>query len=389
MFKITKKSKNTLARRGIAQTRSGKLSTPVFIPDATKGYVRTLENGELQRAGISALVVNTYHLFLEPGTRIIKKAGGIHKFMGWSGPLLSDSGGYQVFSLAHKKPALGKITDEGVIFRSPLDGQEHKITPEKSIQIQFDLGVDMMVCFDDPPPNGVPRQQIEEAVERTIAWARRCRREYDRQIKKRKIKETERPLLFGVIQGGEYIDLRRYCTEELVKIGFDGYGFGARHVNEKGEFLEEVLRKTAEFIPANSLRFALGVGTPEDIARCVEMGWDMFDCVIPTREARHGRAYVLIESGRWKVESRKEVKSRKLKVESWVKQYQIINITNSRFKQDFAALDKNCRCFTCQNYTRAYLYHLFKMRDALGPRLLSIHNLWFYSQWIKALKKEI
>ena len=371
MFRIFRKSKTSKARRGVITIKSGRLRTPLFMPDATRGYVKTLENRELKAVGISAMVVNTYHLFLEPGTKIIKKAGGIHGFMGWSNPLLSDSGGYQVFSLVHKNPQMGRITDEGVIFRSPLDGSLQKITPEKSIQIQFDLGVDMMVCFDDPPPNGAPRAKIEEAVERTIVWAKRCRREYDRQIKKRKIKEKERPLLFGVIQGGEYIDLRKYCIEELVKIGFDGYGFGARHVNEKGEFLEEVLKKTAEFIPESSLRFALGVGTPEDIKRCVEMGWDMFDCVIPTREARHGRAYI------YKTQNTKS---------KLFPSYKVINITNSKFKKDFGSLEEGCECLACRNYTRAYLYHLFKMKDPLGQRFLSIHNLWFYSNWIKRIK---
>ena len=191
----------------------------------------------MAEAGIKALVVNTLHLYLEPGLKIIKKAGGIHKFMDWHQPILSDSGGYQVFSLIHKNPQLGKITDQGAVFRSPSDGSLHEITPEKSIQIQFDLGVDMMVCFDDCPPNEFSRDDLSRAVERTIKWAARCKKEYLKQLKKRKIAKTKRPLIFGVIQGGAELDLRERCTKELVKIGFDGYGFGARHIDETGKFI--------------------------------------------------------------------------------------------------------------------------------------------------------
>jgi len=185
---------------------------------------------------------------------------------------LSDSGGYQIFSLIHKNPKMGKITDDKVVFQSPIDGKKYEITPRKAIQIQFDLGVDMMVCLDDPSPNSYSKKDIEKAVIRTIAWAKICKDEYNKQIKKRKITGKNRPLIFGVVQGGEYLDLRKYCAEELVKIGFDGYGFGARHIDDDGKFMEEVLCATADFIPKDSLRFALGVGKPEDIVRCFNMG---------------------------------------------------------------------------------------------------------------------
>src|SRR3989344_795789 len=266
MFRII--SKKDGKRTGEIKTRKGVLKTPFFMPDATRAFVKSLGNDDL------------------------KKSGGIHKFMNWDGPVISDSGGYQIFSLIHKKPEMGKITDDEVIFRSPLDGKKHILTPEKSIQIQFDLGVDMMVCLDDPPPNYYPKEKIKKAVERTLNWAERCKTEYEKQIKERKISEKERPLLFGVIQGGEHLDLRKYCAEDLVKIGFNGYGFGARHVDKDGNFLEKVLRYTADLIPEEALRFALGVGTPEDIVKCASYGWDMFDCVIPTREGRHGRLFI-------------------------------------------------------------------------------------------------
>lgn len=380
-------------RRGILETRSGVIDTPFFMPDATRGFVKSLSQKDLEAVGIGPLVINTYHLYLRPGMEIIKKAGGVHKFMHWKKPLLSDSGGYQVFSLIHKNHRMGKITDEKVVFQSPLDGSRHELTPEKSIQIQFDLGVDMLVCLDDPPPNTFSRDQIKKAVERTIAWARRCKIEYNKQLKKRKIRRINRPLIFGVIQGGEYVDLRKYCTESLVKIGFDGYGFGARHVDSEGNFLGEVLKKTASFIPDNSLRFALGIGKPEDIVRAVAYGWDMFDCVIPTREGRHGRLFVwdkkpndkfLISNFKSNL-NEKISNSKNILNESF---YKTININNEKFKKDFMPLDKNCTCELCQNYSRAYLHYIFAAKEPLAMRLASLHNLKFYLDLMKKLRGE-
>ena len=240
------------------------------------------------------------------------------------------------------------------------------MTPEIAIQIQFDLGVDMMVCLDDPPPNDYPREKIAMAVERTISWAKRCKDEYERQIEKRKISEADRPLIFGVIQGGEYLDLRKHCTQELVKIGFDGYGFGARHIDSQGNFMEEVVRETAKFIPENALRFALGVGTPEDIVKCYGFGWDMFDCVIPTREGRHGRLF--------------------LRKGKNFTDYETININNGKYKKDFSSIDENCGCMLCKNHTKAYLHHLFSSKEMLGMRLAAIHNLKFYVDLLKGLR---
>ena len=366
-FKIIKTAKDG-RRWGEIITKHGKIKTPFFMPDATRGYLKLLSRGDLEKIDMGPMVVNTYHLYLQPQMEIIKKAGGIHKFMDWSKPLLSDSGGFQVFSLVHRHANMGKITDDHVRFRSPLDGSWHELTPEKSIQIQFDLGVDMMVCLDDCPPNSYSKEQLAEAVDRTIAWAKRCKKEYLKQIKKRKIKADDRPLLFGVIQGGSELDLRKYCTEELVKIGFDGYGFGAMPVDEHGNFLEEVLRYTAELIPKDALRFALGIGTPEDIMRCARLGWDMFDCVIPTREGRHGRLFFnLPRPGK--------------------RFYKTVNITNAQFKKDLSAINKNSRVPELRQHTKAYLYHLFKMKEGLGQRLASLHNLEFYMDFLKTLRK--
>ena len=385
MFQLTTQKK--LKRTGKLQTKNGVVTTPFFMPDATRGFVRSLSNNDLQNLAMGPMVVNTFHLYLQPGIEVIKKAGGIHKFMHWNGHLLSDSGGYQVFSLIHKNSQLGKITDQEVIFRSPLDGSKHILTPEKSIQIQFDLGVDMMVCLDDPPPNNYSREKIVQAVERTISWAKRCKIEYEKQVQKRNLSVTERPLIFSVIQGGKYVDLREYCAQKLVKIGFDGYGFGARHIDEKGDLMEEVVRATAKFIPTQSLRFALGVGTPQDIIKLHSWGWDMFDCVIPTREGRHGRLFLPKDSKdvyNTTKEKEKEKGGRKKNNDDF---YKTINIRNRKYKDDFSLVDPSCDCELCQNYSRAYLHHLFKVKEASAWRLASIHNLKFYANLMKKLRE--
>lgn len=364
MFKLLTTTKSGV-RKGILKTAHGTLDTPFYMPDATRGFIKLTNNNEVRQTGTEALVVNTFHLYLQPGLEIIKSAGGIHKFMDWSGPLLSDSGGFQVFSLIHKNHQLGKISDDKVIFKSPLDGSYHELTPEKSIQIQFALGVDMMVCLDDCPPNEFSRVDMEKAVARTIAWAKRCKFEYLKQIKKRKLSGSKKPLLFAVIQGGAEIDLREKCTKELVKIGFDGYGFGARPIDEHGNFLEEVLKKTASFIPEKALRFALGIGTPEDIIRCARMGWDMFDCVIPTREGRHGKLF-LADAG---------------------DKYTNININNARFSQDFTAINKRSKITELKKHSRSYLHHLFKLNELLGQKMASLNNLEFYQKLLTKIRR--
>lgn len=358
-----KRSEN-VERFKIKKIKIGKkeIKTPFFMPDATRGFIKGLSNNEVLACNTQAMVVNTFHLYLAPGMEIIKKAGGIHKFINWDGILLSDSGGFQVFSLIHQNPKMGKIYEDKVVFKSPLDGTKHELTPEKSIQIQFDLGVDMMVCLDDCPPNTISRALMRKSIDRTIRWAKRCKVEYLKQVKERGIKDSDRPLLFSVIQGGAEINLREYCTEKLVEIDFDGYGFGARPVDKDGNFLEEVLTETAEFIPDDKIKFALGIGLPEDIARCYKMGWDIFDCVIPTREARHGK---LFQFNQVDIES-----------ENF---YNTFNITNSKFKTDFSKINKNSKNPLLQEHTKAYLYHLFKMKDPLGAKLASLNNLEFYN----------
>ena len=349
------------------------------MPDATRGLVKFLSTEEVAGAGIEALVVNTLHLYLEPGLKIITKAGGIHKFMNWNKPILSDSGGYQVFSLIHKNPKMGKITDRGAVFKSQSDGSVHELTPEKAIQIQFNLGVDMMVCLDDCPPNEYSREDIARAVDRTVKWAKRCKAEYLKQLKKRKISRAKRPLLFGVIQGGTELDLRERCTCELVKLDFDGYGFGARHVDREGKFLGKVLNFTADLIPNGKIKFALGVGLPEDIVRCYQMGWEMFDCVIPTREGRHGKLFFHKKNSPLK---RGVAEGRGASGDF----YQTCNIGNSRFATDFSPINSKSELVELRDHSKAYLHHLFKINDPLGASLAALNNLEFYSDLIKKIK---
>ncbi|MFH1426916.1 MAG: tRNA guanosine(34) transglycosylase Tgt, partial [Patescibacteria group bacterium] len=375
----------------------GSITTPIFLPDATRGYVKLLSSEELKSVGVKCFVVNTFHLYLQPGLKIIKKVGGIHKFMNWQGPILSDSGGYQVYSLIHKNPQMGKINDEGAVFKSPLDGSMHSLTPEKSIQIQFDLGIDMMVCLDDCPPNDAKKKDLKKSVERTIFWAKRCKIEYDKQIKKRKLTGRKKPLIFSVIQGGADLKLRKYCAEELIKIGWDGYGFGARPVDKEGKFLDKVLKFTADLIPEKAIKFALGIGKPEDIIRCVKMGWQMFDCVIPTREGRHGRLFL------WKRKSNIQIPIRQLadQINSKFKiqnsnsvisgqisknLYKTININNSKFSADNSAINMNSKLPELREYSKAYLHHLFKMNEPLGQKLATLNNLEFYLDMMKNLR---
>lgn len=357
-------------RKGVLRTSRGEIKTPFFMPDATRATVRGLASLRLESIGLEALVVNTYHLMLQPGSERISEAGGIHAFMHWPYPVLSDSGGYQVFSLIHKNPELGQITEEGALFRSVLDGSKHLLTPERSIQIQFELGVDMMVCLDDPRPNDVSETEMHASVERTIRWAGRCRAEYDRQIEIRGLTAATRPLIFGVVQGGLIPKLREYCAQELSKFNFDGYGFGGRHIDSDGNFLEEILKVTAAAIPEDTIRFALGIGTPDDIVRSYKLGWDMFDCVIPTREGRHGRLFIWnptgsIEGGNF---------------------FTNINIRNEQYKKDDTTVDSTCDCTLCSDYTPSYLHHLFRVGEPLALVLASEHNLKFYLRLMQAVR---
>ncbi|MBU0637183.1 MAG: tRNA guanosine(34) transglycosylase Tgt [Patescibacteria group bacterium] len=380
MLKILKKSKISLARLGVLTTPHGQIETPFFMPDATSAVIKNLTNEDLYVLDLDSFVVNTYHLYLQPGLDIIKKSKGVHNFMNWSKPILSDSGGYQVFSLIHKNKNNGKILDDKVIFKSLLNGSKHELTPEKSIQIQFILGTDMMVVLDDCPPNSYKESQISQAVDRTIVWAKRCLDEFNKQIKKYRLSNDKQPLLFAVIQGGDNEKLRQLCAKELIKLGFAGYGFGARPVDSSGKFLKNILQFTANLIPENKLRFGLGIGLPEDIVNCVRMGWDMFDCVIPTREGRHGKLFFQKNDFQFSIfDSQKE----------YLKFYQTININNAIYKKDFSPINSDSQLPLLCQYSRAYLHHLFKIKDPLAGHLASLNNLEFYIKLIKDIRLAI
>lgn len=366
-------NKNKKYRQGSLLTKSGSLNTPVFLPDATRGFLKLTDNQDLLNLKLPALVVNTFHLYLQPGLDTLKKFQGIHKFMSWPNILLSDSGGFQVFSLLYRNKAMGKISDKEVVFKSPLNGSWHSLSPEKSIAIQFELNSDIIVCLDDCPPNDSSKVEMEKSVKRTIAWAKRSKIEFAKQIKKRKISKAKRPLLMAVIQGGLDIDLRKLCAQELVKLNFDAYGFGARPVDNEGNFLSEVLETTAQLIPKDKLRFALGVGLPEDIYRSYLLGWDAFDCVIPSREGRHGRLFYFNKNFK--------------KLDNQLDFYYTINIKNSKFKNDINLINKNSKIKSLTDHNLAWLHHLFKLNDPLGQYLATLNNLEFYQNLIKHLKK--
>lgn len=354
------------------------MQTPFFMPDATRASVRGLTNDQLKSVGVYPMVVNTYHLMLQPGPDFLGQHGGVHTLMNWNGPLLSDSGGYQVYSLIHKNAALGKITERGAAFRSVIDGSKHMLTPKKAIEIQFAIGSDIMIVLDDPRPPEVSRKEHEAAVERTIRWARECKEVFE-AICAEKGTDYKRPLLFAVVQGGPYVDLRKRCAHALAEIGFDGYGFGGRHIDKDGHFMEEIIRETAAAIPAEAPRFALGIGTPHDIVRCYQVGWDMFDCVIPTREGRHGRIF------KWVSDPGEDAIISNAKDGRF---YETLNISNASFAEDFTPLDPNCDCYACENYSRSYLRHLFHVGEPLGAQMASLHNLKFYTTLMDQLLKE-
>lgn len=366
----------------IVKTKHGNLKLPFFMPDATRAFIKTCNNEEIIKTGIEAMVVNTFHLYLQPGLKIIKKAGGVHNFMNWHKPLVSDSGGFQIFSLIHKNKQMGKINDEGAFFKSPLDGSSHDISPEKSIQIQFELGTDFIVCLDDCSPYAFLEKEMDASVERTIKWARRCRFEYIKQVKKRKLNEESRPKLIAVIQGGLSRELRKKCLDALLQISqekilgeiidFSAYGFGGRPVDDNGNFLYDILDYTAKIIPNNKLKFALGIGSPSDIVRCYKMGWNMFDCVIPTREGRHGKIYQFAKN--------KDIDKNNF--------YQELIIKNSKNLLNFKKINQNSKLNDLKNYSISYLHHLFKSNEALGHRLASLNNLEFYADLINSLRKK-
>lgn len=368
LFVITKKSKKSRARTGVAQTAHGRIKTPFFMPIATRGSVKTLASEELKALGSQIVLANTYHLWQRPGLAVIKKAGGLHKFMNWPGPILTDSGGFQVFSLARSR----KIKEKGVEFISDIDGQKHLLTPEKAINIQKALGSDIMMSLDECTPYPCSKKYAKKSLELTTRWAARGRKVYSRQSTDYRKKH----LLFGIIQGSIYKDLRLQSVKELVDLNFDGYAIGGLAVGEPVKKMWEVLDYTVPALPESKLRYLMGVGKPEQIVESVKRGVDMFDCVIPTRNARHGLLY------KFKIYKAKCIMED-------AEFYEQIHIKQSKYTSDMKPLDLNCDCYTCRNYSRAYLRHLFMAGDPLALRLATLHNLRFYLWLMQVIRLSI
>lgn len=348
-YELVKRDSRTKARRGRVNTPHGVIETPVFMPVGTAGTVKAMKPEEVRDMGAQIILGNTYHLYLRPGHEVVKAAGGLHKFMNWNRAILTDSGGFQVFSLG----AMRKISEEGVEFRSHIDGSKHMLSPEKSMEIQNALGSDIMMAFDECAPYPADRNYVKDSLERTTRWLKRCR-EYH--------KNTEQQSLFGIMQGGMYKDLRRQSAEEIVELDLPGYAVGGLSVGEPKELMYEIMDDCVDYLPADKPRYLMGVGSPDCLFEGVERGIDMFDCVLPTRIARHGMA--MTSQGR-------------------------VNIKNARYERDFTPLDPHCECYTCRNYSKAYLRHLFKCDEILSSMLMTTHNLHFLVNTMAGIRKAI
>lgn len=348
-YELIKKSKDCNARLGKIYTNRGVIETPIFMPVGTRATVKAMNVDELKDIGSQIILGNTYHLYLKPGQEIIRMAGGLHKFMNWDKPILTDSGGFQVFSLGD----IRKITEEGVEFRSHIDGSKHFISPEKSMEIQNDLGSDIMMAFDECAPYPASYDYVKNSMERTLRWLKRCK-DYH--------KNTDKQALFGIIQGGMFKDLRRESALATIDMDLPGYAIGGLSVGEPKEIMVEYLNYTAQFIPENKPRYLMGVGTPDYLFEAVEAGIDMADCVLPTRIARNGTA--MTSKGK-------------------------LVIKNAKYAKDFSPLDDECDCYACKNHTRAYIRHLINVDEILGARLLSIHNLRFLLKTMENIRQAI
>ena len=341
-------TKDGLARRGEVKTTHGKFQTPAFMPVGTYGAVKSISPETLEVLQAEIVLSNTYHLMERPGVEIIKSHGGLHQFMGWQGPILTDSGGYQVFSLSKKRT----ISEEGVEFFSPLNGDKKYLTPESCMQLQLDYGVDIAMVLDDCTPFPVSKETAKESMNLSLRWAKRCRSAFT----------SDQSSLFGIIQGGIFDDLREESLEGLMNIDFEGYAIGGLSVGEPKMEMQKVINNIVPKMPEDKPRYLMGVGTPLDIVRAVQLGVDMFDCVIPTRHARNG--YLYTSKG-------------------------IVKIRNSENKDNLAPIDDNCSCYTCTNFSRSYLHHLDKTKEMLGSTLNTIHNLHYYLNLMRNLRLSI
>jgi queuine tRNA-ribosyltransferase len=350
----------------------GRVELPVFLPDATQGVVRSLDATDLLACGIEAVQTNVFHLMQKPGSATLKALGGLHRMFGWEGPIVTDSGGFQVYSLIHENPKYGSLTERGMLFRPEGSTRRFQLTPEKSVQLQVDYGADVVICLDDCTHVDAPREAQEDSVARTIAWARRGKAEFERQMQQRRVPAGRQPRLFAVVQGGGHRDLRQRCAEVLLEIGFDGFGLGGWPLDAKGKLLLDIIAYTRELISAKLPMHALGVGQPGNVVACARLGYNLFDSTMPTRDARHGRLLVF----------RSDPATSALE-EDW---YSHVYIQDSCHIRSDAPLSEHCDCLCCARYSRAYLHHLFKVKDTLYFRLATLHNLRFMTQLVARLR---
>jgi len=354
MFKIIHKDRSTNARVGLIKTPHGEVETPDFMPVGTQATVKALSSEDLQYCNVQIILGNTYHLYLRPGIDIIKNAGSLHSFMSWHKPILTDSGGFQIFSLA----SLMKTKEVGVEFQSHIDGSKHFLTPEDVIDIQLALGSDIMMPLDECLRYPSPKDHVEHSVGLTTRWAKRSVMEFNKNIKKC----DNRPLLFGIVQGSTYPDLRKESAEQLVEIGFDGYAIGGLSVGEPQDLIYEIMESTVRHLPEDRPRYAMGIGMPQDFFEAISMGVDLFDCVVPTRNGRNGAAYT--NEGK-------------------------LIVRNAEYSKDLRPLSESCDCVVCKNYSRSYIRHLFNTEEILGLHLVSLHNVYFYVNLLRRIRQAI
>ena len=340
------------------ETAHGKLLYPVYLPDATYGMVRAVDALDLESSGVEGLVMNTFHLMQKPGSLVVQSLGGMHRMSGWEHPIITDSGGFQAFSLIRENESFGKMNEDGFIFYPEGSKRKVQFTPEKTVQLQLSFGTDVVICLDQCTHVDDNPEEQKKSVERTINWAKRCRKEFDRIVRQKKNSGTG-PKLFAVIQGGGSFELRKRCAEELLEIGFDGYGFGGWPLDADGNLLYDILEYTRQLIPRDFPIHALGIGHPENVARCFDIGYEIFDCAMPTRDARHGRLYSFGPksadfNGKW---------------------LKYIYINDEKHIRSDRPVMADCDCPVCRRYSIGYLRHLFKMGDSLFPRLATIHNV--------------
>jgi queuine tRNA-ribosyltransferase len=403
-FEIQHRDSHTRARAGLIATSHGTIETPVFMPVGTRGTLKSLTPDEARDHGAQILLGNTYHLYLQPGHELIARLGGLHRFMGWDGPILTDSGGFQVFSLVYGgiadeikgrrptqrgQPGMVKVTEDSVIFKSYIDGSRHVFTPERSIEIQKGIGADIILCFDELPPFHTGYDYTAQSMERTHRWAARCLAYHQQTNDERRLTNDQRPLalvalesqpptpnshpltpipnqsLFGIVHGGVFPDLRRASAEYIGGMPFDGLCIGGSLGGDKQQ-MREVVDMTVPYMPDHLPRHLLGIGDVDDLIECVARGIDMFDCVSPTRLGRHGAALVRDSARRWK-----------------------LNVLNAALREDPGPLDTSCACYTCANFSRAYIHHLFRSRELLGIRLVSLHNVAFLLDLMRQIRTSI